>query len=142
MATPGHRSGPTGTCPYSNRREIMSETRAQATHELLLGLNRDTTNVLHGMEILSQQVLALTQTVGPARGMCGSGVAEWIAAGEDPGVPLPAAMTVAVVPGVGTVPVCLEHFREFCTSQKGPQLLLAQPGMPPTDHRGRVVPGR
>jgi hypothetical protein len=119
---------------------IMSETMAQANHELLLGLNRDATNLLRGIETISQQLLTLTTTVGPALGMCGSCAESWIEAGEDPATPISAAVTVALAEGIGAVPMCMWHFREAKRSRADSQLLLASPVMP--QQPGLIVPGR
>jgi hypothetical protein len=120
----------------------MSETTAQANHELLLGLSQDMKIITHALGTMSQQLLDLTMTIGPALGMCGSCAAAWIAAGEDPETIIAAAMTVVVDPRAGVVPVCMWHFREACKPQESSRLLLAQPGVPQTPGTGSIVPGR
>jgi hypothetical protein len=119
----------------------MSETTTQAIHELLIGVNKGMTTMLQALGIISDQLADQTRAAGgPALGLCGSHVAEWITAGADAGAEIPAAQTVFVVPGVGVVPVCLQHFQQFMASMSGPQLLVAQPGMPEPSRL--VVPGR
>lgn len=120
----------------------MSETTAQANHELLLGVNRDMKDVLHALETISQQVRALTLAASPALGLCSPHVAEWIDAGGDPSATLPAAQTVMMLQGVGAIPVCIGHFRALKAAMSGPQLLVAQPGVPQQSDGGLIVPGR
>jgi hypothetical protein len=121
----------------------MAETRTEALHELLIGVNKGMTTMLQALEIISEQLAAqIRATGGPALGLCGSHVAEWHTAGRDDlgDVVIPPAQTVFMVPGVGAVPVCLQHFQQFMASMSGPQLLVAQPGMPEPSRL--VVPGR
>jgi hypothetical protein len=119
----------------------MSETTAQASHELLLGMNRDMKNVLRALETISEQLLTLTLTVGPALGMCGSCAETWIETGENPGSPVSAAVTVVIAEGVGTIPVCMWHFREARKVRTGAQPALAQPVVPQRTRTGLILPG-
>ena len=126
----------------------MSETTAQASHELLLGMNRDMTNMLRALSTISEQLLTITEqllnqtmTVGPALGMCGSCAETWIETGENPESPVPAAMTVVIAEGVGTIPVCMWHFREARKVRTGAQPALAQPVVPQQTRTGLILPG-
>ncbi len=120
----------------------MTETRTEAIHELLIGVNKGMGTMLQALEIISEQLADQTRAAGgPVLGLCGSHVGEWYLAGGDPGVVIPPAQTVFMVPGLGAVPVCLDHFQQLMRSMSGPQLLVAQPGMP-APGGGLIVAGR
>jgi hypothetical protein len=126
----------------------MSETTTQAMHELLLGLNQDGKDITSVLRVMTSQLHNIFQLLAdqagavgsPALGLCGSHVAEWIAAGGESGAVIPPAQTVFMVQGAGAVPVCLDHFRAMLASVSGSQLLVAQPPMPPSG--GLIVPSR
>lgn len=127
----------------------MNETTTQANHELLLGLSNDAKNALRELQIISSQLLDLQRLTGdlgratsPALGLCSPHVAEWLDAGGDPSVAIPAAQTVMALQGIGTLPVCVGHFRVLKAAMSGPQLLVAQPGVPQQTDGGLIVPGR
>jgi hypothetical protein len=129
----------------------MSETTTQAMHELLLGLNQDSRTMIVELRTISLQLSAIVRLLadqalaasGPALGLCGSHMAEWIAEGAESGVTIPPALTVFMVQGVGALPVCLDHFRAMLaevSAVRGSQLVVAQPTMPPAGDL--IVPGR
>lgn len=122
----------------------MNPNAEQGIHELLLGMGQEMKLVTSSLGTISQQLLDQTRAAGgPSLGFCGNHVAEWMDAGADPNTPMVPAQVVMVLPGVGPVPLCLQHFRAFKEAMGGSQLLLAQPGMPqPPGGNGLIVPGR
>lgn len=85
---------------------------------------------------LANQVI---RGVGPAMGLCGPCVIEWVRAGSDSQAIVANALVWGMAPGAGTfIPMCIPHFRGTLTP--GAQLIAAQVNAQPPV--GLIVPGK
>ena len=89
----------------------MSESRQEAMHEILLGVNKM-------LPTMSAQMIAITallqdQTKGqgsPRLGLCPECLQEWLVAGRPEQSQLRAAVSWIAHPAGVAMPVCLPHF--------------------------------
>lgn len=111
----------------------MAETRSEAIHELLLGINNH-------MRLMSAQLQDQTAGQGsPRLGLCPECLQEWLSAGRPTELQPRAALSWIAHPTGVAMPVCLPHFEMVLKLLKGSQLVEASPVMP----SGRlIVPGR
>lgn len=103
----------------------MTETMAQANHELLLGVNRQLSMLSEQLKVIMSQLQDQRDSQGaPRLGLCGECVGEWLQAGSPPQAELTAALAWMATPAGYPVPVCIRHFETLLKAFQGSQLIL------------------
>ena len=103
----------------------MNETTTQATHELLLGVNKQLTQLGEQLLLIAGLLRDMRVSEGaPRLGLCAECVADWMQAGSDPEAIITPALAWIATPAGYPAPVCIVHFETFLKVLKTSKLLL------------------